>query len=139
MKKIKNVGVVMMTTVLMMVSSSFSGPCPVDPRDHSVLIPVFGCCDLFYSCSNGVPILLCCPPGLWFNENLDVCDWPESTDCAGYSCGCGSGSGSDISCSSCCDPYCTDCMVEATIVRCMSKATCYNDRFTVKTCPRPRY
>ncbi len=56
--------------------------CPaVDPIGCTVLLPVPGSCPDFYSCSNGVPILMHCPDGLYFNDELDVCDWPRNVSC----------------------------------------------------------
>ena len=56
--------------------------CPaVDPLDHTVLLPNPADCSTFYSCSNGVPILMHCPGGLHFNAELDVCDWPRNVRC----------------------------------------------------------
>ncbi len=56
--------------------------CPaVDPLDHTVLLPNPADCSSYYSCSNGVPILMNCPDGLHFNAKLDVCDWPQYAGC----------------------------------------------------------
>ena len=56
--------------------------CPaVDPVDHTVLLPNPADCSTFFSCSNGVPILMHCPDGLQFNDKLDVCDWPQIVGC----------------------------------------------------------
>lgn len=44
-------------------------------------------CSLFYSCQNGKKILLVCPKlnkegdRLFFNPELQVCDWPENVEC----------------------------------------------------------
>ncbi len=63
-------------------SASAAGPegkCPEDdPLDHTVLLPNPEDCSSFFSCSNGVPILMHCPDGLYFNDELDVCDWPQA-------------------------------------------------------------
>ncbi len=51
--------------------------CPaVDPLMGTVLLPNPEDCSQFFSCSNGVPILMDCPDMLWFNNELDVCDFP---------------------------------------------------------------
>ena len=63
--------------------------CPaVDPLDHTVLLPNPADCSSFFSCSNGVPILMHCPDGLHFNDKLDVCDWPQNAGCEDGKYGC---------------------------------------------------
>ena len=63
--------------------------CPaVDPLDHTVLLPNPADCSTFFSCSNGVPILMHCPDGLHFNAELDVCDWPQDAGCEDGKYGC---------------------------------------------------
>ena len=63
--------------------------CPaVDSLDHTVLLPNPADCSSFYSCSNGVPILMHCPDGLQFNDKLDVCDWPQNAGCEDGKYGC---------------------------------------------------
>ncbi len=80
MKKFKNVSMVAIAAVLMMMFSS-GNPCPaVDPPGHTVLLPS-ECCNWYFSCSDGVPIPMKCPDGLFFNDELDVCDWIQSVDC----------------------------------------------------------
>ncbi len=59
-----------------------AGICPaVDPLDHTVLLPNPADCSTFFSCSDGVPILMHCRDGLYFNAELDVCDWPQNAGC----------------------------------------------------------
>ncbi len=56
--------------------------CPeVDPPNHTVLLPNPADCSTFFSCSNGVPILMRCPDGLHYNAELGVCDWPSDAWC----------------------------------------------------------
>ncbi|KAL7296156.1 hypothetical protein TKK_0010697 [Trichogramma kaykai] len=39
-------------------------------------------CGTFYNCGVGhVPYLMECPAGLYFNEELKVCDWPQNVQC----------------------------------------------------------
>ena len=39
-------------------------------------------CSLFWQCTPSLtPCLLECPPGLYFNLALLVCDWPENVKC----------------------------------------------------------
>ncbi len=86
MKKIKNVNMVAIATVLMTMFSSYNSPCPaVDPLGHTVLLPS-ECCNWYFSCNNGVPIPIPCPDGLHFNDRLDVCDWPQNVNCPGIEC-----------------------------------------------------
>eukprot|EP01054_Gregarina_sp_Poly1_P006076 Gregarina_sp_Poly_1__6075@NODE_3205_length_1277_cov_20_744628_g2035_i0_p1_GENE_NODE_3205_length_1277_cov_20_744628_g2035_i0NODE_3205_length_1277_cov_20_744628_g2035_i0_p1_ORF_typecomplete_len367_score22_55VWA/PF00092_28/5_9e28CBM_14/PF01607_24/6_7e17CBM_14/PF01607_24/5_4e03CBM_14/PF01607_24/8_8e03VWA_2/PF13519_6/5e15VWA_3/PF13768_6/4_2e12VWA_CoxE/PF05762_14/2_2e10Sushi/PF00084_20/1_1e03Sushi/PF00084_20/4_9e05DUF2201/PF09967_9/0_002vWATerFlike/PF10138_9/0_016DUF1194/PF06707_11/0_024Peripla_BP_6/P len=56
--------------------------CPYpDPITHTVMLPNYADCNTFYMCSNGNPILMPCPPGLHFNDDLQVCDYPERANC----------------------------------------------------------
>ena len=58
------------------------GSCPqTDPLDYTVLLPHPTDCSSFFSCSNGVPIEMHCPAGLYFNNELKVCDWPQNANC----------------------------------------------------------
>ncbi|XP_066992990.2 uncharacterized protein [Anabrus simplex] len=60
------------------------GKCPtVDPLDHTVHLPHMNDCNLFCRCDHGVPKLDRCPVGLHFNPKLQVCDYPQSAECAG--------------------------------------------------------
>jgi hypothetical protein len=54
----------------------------VDPPNYTVLLPNPEDCGSYYSCSNGVPILMPCPEGLHFNATLSVCDYPQNAECA---------------------------------------------------------
>lgn len=38
-------------------------------------------CSTFYLCSQGTPVLIVCPDGLHFNEDLKVCDHPYRANC----------------------------------------------------------
>ncbi len=78
MKKIKFIA------VAIVLSTVFTASCP--PADgslnYTVLLPNPNDCSTFFSCSNGVPILMHCPDGLHFNNQLDICDWPQYAGCA---------------------------------------------------------
>ncbi|KAJ9600290.1 hypothetical protein L9F63_009415, partial [Diploptera punctata] len=68
--------------VLVTLSGSSARKCPVpDPLTHVVFLPHEADCSKYYMCSNGNPILQNCPPGLHFNLNSDVCDWPINVNC----------------------------------------------------------
>ncbi|XP_061720135.1 salivary glue protein Sgs-3-like [Cydia pomonella] len=55
--------------------------CPVDPHVHW-LLPVEGDCNGFYYCVWGELVLRQCAPTLYFNRELQVCDWPENAGCS---------------------------------------------------------
>ncbi|KAH9514181.1 hypothetical protein Btru_030483 [Bulinus truncatus] len=40
-------------------------------------------CTKFYQCAHSKPFLMSCPAGLYFNTDIDVCDWPSNVDCSG--------------------------------------------------------
>ncbi|KAK9501597.1 hypothetical protein O3M35_012294 [Rhynocoris fuscipes] len=50
-------------------------PCPEITGDKSD-------CTKFYTCQFGVLIQQECPPGLHFNKNSKMCDWPENAKCS---------------------------------------------------------
>nr|ABP97092.1 antibacterial peptide Cp6 [Copris tripartitus] len=60
--------------------------CPSVNEDMATLLPHESDCTKFYKCETGVPIVYDCPPTLYFNPVLKVCDFPEEA-------GCGSGNG----------------------------------------------
>ncbi len=70
-----------MVAVVMVMLPSNNGCPPLDPPGRTVLLPDPTSCEHFYSCSNGVAILMHCPDGLHFNAELDVCDWPACAKC----------------------------------------------------------
>lgn len=80
-------GLPVMVAVVVFTLSAFTNAagdkgCPaVDPLGHTVLLPNPADCSTFFSCSEGVPILMHCPDGLHFNAELDVCDWPQDAGC----------------------------------------------------------
>ena len=70
----------------MMMFSSYSDGwtqrCPPPGHDffYTVLLPNPENCSTFFVCSNGIPILMRCPDGLVFNDELDVCEFPSSAN-----------------------------------------------------------
>lgn len=55
--------------------------CPsVDPIDYTIQYPAESCTE-FYKCENGVPVLYECPNALFYNAQLEVCDYPERSGC----------------------------------------------------------
>lgn len=57
--------------------------CPVyDGVDNIVKhLPHETRCDVYYRCDRGVPTLMPCAPGTYFNAVLEVCDVPENSGC----------------------------------------------------------
>ncbi|XP_047362139.1 chitin-binding domain protein cbd-1-like isoform X1 [Vespa velutina] len=55
--------------------------CPPDDSGNVVHLPHETNCSLFYKCHEGQKIVLQCPPGLYFNPTLQVCDLPEQANC----------------------------------------------------------
>ncbi len=69
--------------IAIVLSSVFTASCPTPGTydyGYTPLLPS-ECCNWYFSCSNGVPIPMQCPDGLFFNDELDVCDWIQSVDC----------------------------------------------------------
>ncbi|XP_046404020.1 fibrous sheath CABYR-binding protein-like [Ischnura elegans] len=38
-------------------------------------------CSEFFICDNGVPVMFACPSGLFYNDEIGVCDYPYRVDC----------------------------------------------------------
>ena len=61
--------------------STFNVVCPESEDGYSVYIPHPTDCGLYYQCVGTHPSLLSCPDGLYFDTNLNVCNWPQFVDC----------------------------------------------------------
>ncbi len=82
LKKITKTTVLTAMVAVVMVMLPSQSPCEgTESLNYTVLKPVPGNCSDFYSCQNGVAILMHCPDGMYFNDKLDVCDWPRNVDC----------------------------------------------------------
>ena len=58
-------------------------PCAPDCSTHftGTFLPHPQDCTLFFTCDHGLPYLHECPHELYFNTELNVCDFPASVDC----------------------------------------------------------
>ncbi|XP_050505095.1 probable chitinase 10 isoform X3 [Diabrotica virgifera virgifera] len=50
--------------------------------DENNYFPYIYDCSKYYECSNGVPVLMDCPKGEFWNIKLNNCDWPQNVDCS---------------------------------------------------------
>ena len=58
--------------------------CPPWDEDGEIsFIPDPDDCAKYYVCTPSGPEPQYCSGGLWFDDTLDVCNWPELVDCAG--------------------------------------------------------
>ena len=57
--------------------------CPeaVDVDGLAVFVPHPSDCGLYYQCVGLQPVLMSCPPGLYWDPSLNVCNWPDNVDC----------------------------------------------------------
>ncbi len=82
-KLLKMASYAVLPLAALMMFSSYSGgsgsECPPAGADYgfTVLLPNPEDCSTFFSCSNGVPILMNCPGGYVFNDKLDTCEPPS--------------------------------------------------------------
>ena len=53
------------------------GPC--SSNESGNLKPLGACKTCFCECANHAYVQLCCPSGLVFNPDLNLCDWPNHT------------------------------------------------------------
>ena len=59
--------------------------CPEGQESKISFLPSPVDCSKYYVCANSEPIEMNCPEGLWFNSELNVCDFSENVACGGTS------------------------------------------------------
>ncbi|XP_026750061.2 dentin sialophosphoprotein-like [Galleria mellonella] len=77
----------MKSTILLLLSAvalskSFklnTAGCPVDPAINVLF--AHENCNQYYHCKHGELLVRNCPVGLVFNDELDLCDWPDNVNC----------------------------------------------------------
>jgi hypothetical protein len=90
MKNLLKKGMATIVVVLIAVVLSSAKPCPEGPVPEcpfpdpplSVFFPHPSDCHWFYHCSNGVAFCAECPFGLYWNVDLETCDYAREADCA---------------------------------------------------------
>jgi len=55
--------------------------CPESEDGQAVYLPHPTDCRKFYGCQNAIPVLMECPPSLYFDPTINVCNYPELVDC----------------------------------------------------------
>ena len=55
--------------------------CRKSTDDFPVFIPNPTDCNKYYVCDGMTPISMDCPAELYFDPELNVCNWPENVDC----------------------------------------------------------
>ncbi|XP_069688041.1 uncharacterized protein [Periplaneta americana] len=60
--------------------------CPPPTGGNATLIPNPDNCDSYYECDNMVPILMSCPPDLYFCSEKSTCSWLWDKDCSHSDC-----------------------------------------------------
>jgi len=56
--------------------------CPENQGDEISFVPSPVDCSKYYVCVQSDPVEMNCPEGLWFDRELNVCDFPMNVDCA---------------------------------------------------------
>ena len=59
--------------------------CPEGQDNEISFLPSPVDCSKYYVCVHSEPIEMECPAGLWFNNELNVCDFPDNVVCGGNS------------------------------------------------------
>merc|ERR1711915_638717 len=59
----------------------FDAVCPDNEDGFLDFVPHPFDCTKYYECAWGVPILMDCAPPLFFDPNLNICNWPDLVDC----------------------------------------------------------
>merc|ERR1711953_461766 len=62
-------------------SPDFDVVCHESEDGYAVFVPHPYECSLYYECMDLTPVLMSCPPGLYFDSRIDICNWPENVDC----------------------------------------------------------
>ena len=57
--------------------------CPEGQDNEITFLPSLIDCSKYYVCVQSEAIEMDCPEGLWFNNELNVCDFPENVACGG--------------------------------------------------------
>merc|ERR1711872_243669 len=55
--------------------------CPESVDGQAVYLPHPTDCRKFYECQNDIPVLMECPPSLFFDPTINVCNYPELVNC----------------------------------------------------------
>merc|ERR1712179_841014 len=80
----------MIAAVFLLSALAFAASSPVQSMvcpqytalDHPTFYPNPEDCGSYYKCNaGGAPVLMPCPPGLYWNTELRVCDWPSNVEC----------------------------------------------------------
>ncbi|GJQ76562.1 hypothetical protein Trydic_g2259 [Trypoxylus dichotomus] len=69
---------------LLLSSGGYSDPigiCPEENEEYVTFLTDSNDCTIFYKCETGVPYQYQCPSPLYFNPEINVCDWPEQVEC----------------------------------------------------------
>ena len=72
---------VYVTFFLLSISSIEATTSVECPEDGAPFVPHPTNCSLYYQCNGDLPILMDCPDGLYFDPQLNVCNWPDQVDC----------------------------------------------------------
>ena len=48
----------------------------------AVFVPHPRDCGLYYECDGTTPVLMECPPGLYWDQRENVCNWPQDSGCS---------------------------------------------------------
>merc|ERR1712038_761606 len=55
--------------------------CPPSNDGYPTFVPHPYDCSLYYQCHGEWPILMECPGDLYWDPDLNVCNWPDQVDC----------------------------------------------------------
>ena len=60
--------------------------CPENSNDDISYLPSPTDCSKYYVCVESQPIEMSCPEGLWWDNELNVCNFPENVTCDNSKC-----------------------------------------------------
>ncbi|XP_035794802.1 uncharacterized protein LOC118467940 [Anopheles albimanus] len=68
-----------MASLVATASAQLVGPCA--GVQDGVFVNDFSSCEGYFLCENGQPLPAACPPGFFFNEDEQLCDFPQNVFC----------------------------------------------------------
>ena len=70
-----------LVSFLLAVSAGCTVKCPENSSSDVSYLPSPFDCSKYYVCVHNVPVEMGCPEGLWFDSQLNTCNYPKDVTC----------------------------------------------------------